>query len=86
MRYLLLLALTGCAQLPGDPTHMSPEQLREYAKDKNASVQCVIVNSPWGRGVITSVNLDKTVLFEGAVTVTNECVVSITNDSRKVKP
>ena len=86
MRYLLLIALTGCAQIPADPSRMSADQIREWVKDRSAGVQCVIVNSPWGKGVITTVNLDKSVVFDGAVTVTNECVVTITNDSRKVRP
>lgn len=89
MRMLLLvavLALAGCNSLPADPAAMSPEQLKEWAKDKNANISCGIVNSPWGRGVGTYVVLDKGTVFNGTVTVDNECKVTISNDSRTVKP
>lgn len=82
MKYLILALLAGCAQLPGNPENMSPEQLREYAKDKSASVQCVIVFSPWGKGVVTSVNLDKSVVATGSVSVNNECLITIVNESK----
>jgi len=62
---------------------MSAEQLKEWAKDKNANIACGIVNSPYGRGVATYVVLDKAVIFNGSVTVDGDCKVSITNDSSK---
>lgn len=87
MKFLIaLLALAGCAQLPADPSKMSPEQIKEWVRDKNASISCGKVNTPYGPTVLTYVTLDKSVIFEGVVTVDAECKVSITNDSRKVKP
>jgi len=79
----LITVLSGCVSLPVDPTKMSAEQLKEWAKDKNANIVCGIVNSPYGRGIATYVVLDKTVIFNGTVTVDGECKVSITNDSSK---
>lgn len=83
---IAVLALAGCANLPADPAQMSPEQLKEWAKDKNANIACGVVNSPYGRGVGTYVVLDKAVIFNGTITVDSECKVTITNDSRVVRP
>lgn len=85
---MLILAATlicsGCAaQLPADPIRMSPEQLKEWVKDKNASVSCGKVNTPYGPTVVTSVNIDKAVIPNGTVTVDGECKVTITNEGKK---
>ncbi len=85
MRYLPLLLLAGCAQLPADPSKMSPEQIKEFVKDKNASVSCGKVNTPYGPTVLIYVTLDKAVIFEGQVSVNPDCQVTITNDNRKTK-
>ena len=83
---LLMLMMAGCANtLPADPTKMSPEQLREMAKDKNANISCGVVNSPYGRGVMTYVVLDKSVVIDGSVTVDNECKVSIISAPKPAK-
>ncbi len=80
-KYLVLsfVALTGCMQLPANPEKMSPEQLREWAKDKNANIACGVVNSPYGRGVGTYVVLDKGIVVNGSVSVDPECKITITN-------
>ncbi len=85
MRSLLsvIALLAGCVSLPADPTKMSAEQLKEWAKDKNANIACGVVNSPYGRGVATYVVLDKAVIFNGTVSVDGECKVTISNDGRK---
>jgi starvation-inducible outer membrane lipoprotein len=80
---LAALSLTACVSLPADPTKMTPEQLREFAKDKNANVTCGVANSPYGRGVMVSVTLDKAVVIDGTVQVDNECKVTITNAVKK---
>ncbi len=81
---VLLAVMTGCGGLiPADPSKMSPEQLKEFAKDKNANVYCVVANTPYGKQVGTAVVLDKAVIPAGTVVVTNDCTVTITND---VKP
>ena len=78
MRMLAILILavafaTGCA------SQMSPEQLKEYAKIKDANVVCIVVNSPWGKQSATYVNLDKAVITSGTVTVEDGCKTVITN-------
>lgn len=84
---LFVLALMGCGtNLPADPTHMSPEQLREWVKDKNVSVSCGTVNSPWGRGIAVNIGVDKGTVFNGTVASDDQCKVTITNDSRNPKP
>lgn len=72
---LLALALAGCAQF--DLSRMTPEQLREYAKMKDASIACVIANSPYGKGTGLYVNLDKAVIPAGSLTVDDACKVTI---------
>jgi len=78
----MLILLMGCMTLPADPAKMSPEQLREWAKDKNANIACGVFLSPYGKGVGTYIVLDKGIVFNGAITVDPECKVTITNDSR----
>jgi len=43
---LALALLAGCAaQVPGDPSRMSPEQLGALARDKNAVISCIVVST-----------------------------------------
>lgn len=83
MRHSLILlaiaTLTGCAALPADPAKMNADQLHEWVKDKNANISCGVFNSPYGRGVMTYVVLDKGIVVDGSVSVDNECKVTITN-------
>lgn len=80
----LFFIVSGCAAtLPANPEKMTADQLREWVKDKNANVSCGVINSPYGRGVMTSVVLDKAVVINGTVSVDSECKVTIQNDSRK---
>ncbi|HAM55180.1 MAG TPA: hypothetical protein DCQ64_07145 [Candidatus Rokubacteria bacterium] len=61
---LLVLALSGCtAGLAG----MSPEQLREAVKVKDANAGCIVLNTPYGRAVSVWMNSDKAVA--GKITV-----------------
>jgi len=70
--------LEGCAsQVPADPTHMTPEQIKELAKDKSASAACTVVNSPWGVGRTIFVQFDKSTAPNGTVTVGADCTVSL---------
>lgn len=83
-KYLLLTLLAlpllgGCMSLPADPSKMSAEQLKEWVKDKNATVGCVIANTPYGRGVGVFVNMDKGIVPNGALSVDSECKISIQN-------
>ncbi len=83
MRYLgLVLLCVGCSvTLPADPTRMTPEQLKAWAADKNANIQCVVANSPYGKGNAVALVLDKGIVVNGTVTVDDACKVTITNGS-----
>lgn len=76
---LSVLLVSGCMQMPANPEKMTPDQLREWAKDKNANIACGVINSPYGRGVGTYVVLDKGIVVNGSVTVDPECKITITN-------
>ena len=81
MRYLLLLiVLAGCTTLPADPAAMSPEQLREWVKDKSASVSCVQARNATGTVAMVAVNMDKSTFVSGSVTVepAADCKATIT--------
>lgn len=81
-KFLLIsiyLSLSACAGIPGNPEKMSPEQLREWAKDKNANIACGIANTPYGKGVATYVVLDKAVIPNGTISVDDQCKITITN-------
>jgi starvation-inducible outer membrane lipoprotein len=74
------MILAGCTTLPADPAKMTPEQLREYAKDRNASVTCVQARNATGTVAMISVSLDKAVLTSGSVVVkpSSDCEATIT--------
>jgi len=86
LTFFLSLALTSCMTIPGNPEKMSAEQLREWARDRNANIACGVVSSPYWRGVSTYVVLDRGVVFNGTVSVDPECKITVTNDSRKTTP
>lgn len=85
MRLLPLLLLVGCANMPADPAKMTAEQLKEWVRDKNANISCGVYNSPYGKGVMTYVVLDKGTIVNGSVSVDNECKVII-QSAPKVVP
>lgn len=77
---LLALLLAGCALTPpADPSKMTPEQINAMAKDRGASASCTTANSPWGVGRTIMVQLDRSVIVDGSITVDAECKVSISN-------
>lgn len=53
------LLLSGCALTAGQ---MTPEQIHEFAKLKDAHVGCTKVGSPYGSGVVLWANADKGVV------------------------
>ena len=77
MKYAIcfLAILTGCAS-PSFPTEA-------LVNDKNATASCAVVNSPWGRGIVIQVILDKAAIVSGSVVVGNDCTVTITAEPRK---
>lgn len=76
---IVFACTSGCTALPYNPADMTAEQLTAAAKDKNASVVCAIGNTPYGRAVIVTVNLDQKVIVQGTVTVDDTCKTTITN-------
>ena len=77
--FIGIFAFAGCASIPANPTEMTPDQLKEWVKDKNANIACGVINSPYGRGIAVYVVLDKAVVVNGMVTVDDACKVTITN-------
>lgn len=74
----LSLELAGCA-LPGFSTQsLSAEQLKASAADKNASAVCATGTGPWGKVNTVYVNVDKSSISNGTVSVDSECKVSVT--------
>jgi hypothetical protein len=78
MKYLpLLFLLSACAGF-GNP-NMSAEQIKAQASAKDSNIACVKATGPWGAATTTFVNVDKGVVANGQVTVTNECAVTFSN-------
>ena len=80
---LSLLLLSGCVS----PLSYSgtPEQLRELAKVKDATVTCVTVGTPYGNGRALFLSLDKGVLPGGSFSVDDACKATITVTSPEKK-
>lgn len=86
MRTLLLLLLTGCsASMPVDPSKMSPEQLHEWAKDKNAYVTCASTKNMSGNITVMSANLDKGTVVAGTMSISPDCTTTITSEPKDPK-
>jgi len=75
---VILLGFGGCATIPGNPSSMSPEQIKEAVKDKSASVGCATVQTPY-KGNALLLNLDAGVLKVGELTVASDCTITIKN-------
>lgn len=68
----------GCVTPIVDYKAMSPEQIKELVRDKSAAANCVVLNTPYGRGVATYLALDRSVLEKGAVlSVDEQCKISL---------
>ncbi len=77
MKALLLLPfLAACAA-------MSPEQIAQTAKDKNAVVACGIGQGPWGRVATVYVDTNR-IADNNSVTVDAECKVSVTGTKAQI--
>jgi starvation-inducible outer membrane lipoprotein len=77
------LLLSACLSIPANPEKMTPEQLREWAKDKNANIACSTASNIYGRGIVSYVVIDKGTLQTSAVSVDGECKITIQNDTTK---
>ncbi len=75
----IALLSAGCLALPANPEKMTPEQIREWTKDKSIAATCTTINSPYGRGIVVHVGMDKGVVAAGSVQVDDQCKVTITN-------
>jgi len=84
MKTLLVLAalLPGCVNLPADPTSMSAEQLKEWAKDKNANISCASKEMLVGHFSVVTVTLDKGLLKDGSLAVDADCKIIITTTGK----
>lgn len=69
------LALAGCGALGGNS--MSPEQMAQAVKDKNAVVGCTSGTGPWGKVGAVYVDTNK-INDNNSVTVTADCTVTVT--------
>lgn len=63
------LALCACTTIPGNPADMTPEQLKAVAIDKNLTGSCVIARNLSGTVAMVWVNLDKSSIKSGSMTV-----------------
>ena len=79
--FLFPLLLMGCASFPASPTSMTPEQLKEWAKDKNAHIVCIVANTPYGKGSTLFVTLDKGVVPNGTIVIDDACKTTISNSA-----
>lgn len=67
---------TGCASTQ----NMSAEQLRAVAADKNFSAVCSNVTGVYGMAKTVYVNVDRTVVVNGGISVDpNTCAITMTN-------
>ena len=77
------LLLTACATLPGDPSKMTAEQIREAVKDKTASIGCGATQTPYKINMLLVV-LDKLSLPPGyTLRVEADCTVTITGGAQE---
>ena len=78
------LLLTGCASMMNPYKDMTAEQISAAVKDKNLTAWCIVLNTPYGRGITSILNLDKKVLPSGsAVSIDEQCKVSVTTGGAK---
>ena len=76
---VLIVLLAGCTTLPVQIDKMTPEQIKEYAKIKDANIMCIIANTPYGQVRTLFVNVDRGVIPGGMVDVDDQCRAKITN-------
>ncbi len=81
------LGLGGCAGqfgsgIGGTNSAMTPEQVKAWVADKNASAVCLQIIAPTGNVKFVAVNLDKGTVPNGVVTVDpNSCAVAMSNET-----
>ena len=75
--------LSGCSMLPLNIEKMSAEQIREFAKIKDANIMCIKMNTPYGNATGVYLNVDKGVVPNGTVSVDDSCKATVTNATPK---
>jgi tRNA A37 threonylcarbamoyladenosine synthetase subunit TsaC/SUA5/YrdC len=78
---LAVLFLAACANLAGDPSKMSADQLKASAKDKNASVACWNGKTAAGNVTTVYVNSDQAPKLGSVVTIEADCKTTVTTTS-----
>ena len=80
---VLSTTLTGCAGMMNPYVDLSPEQISAAVKDKNLTAWCLVLNSPYGRGITSILNLDKAVLPAGSsISVDEQCKIFVTTGGK----
>lgn len=78
---IALLLVAGCSTtLPADPAGMSPEQLREIAKDRSAVLSCVSTRSLAVDITAVYVVIDRSVISSGSIDVGNDCRIQVVSE------
>jgi hypothetical protein len=84
---LLCLLLAGCATPGGiDMNHLDAAQLKALVADKNFSALCTNVAGVGGTGKVVYVNVDRTVVTNGAIMVNPDCSITMSNAPNPPKP
>lgn len=66
------LLTAGCVTPIVDYKAMSPEQIKELVRDKAMAGNCIVLNTPYGRGVTTNIAIDKSVVAQGGTFAVDE--------------
>lgn len=86
-RKALFTAIIASLGIAGCATTMSPEQMAQNAKDKNAVIACVTGTGPWGKATTVYVDTNKLADNQG-VSVEGDCKITATSSKSPavVKP
>lgn len=77
---LVVVLLAGCANTGGvDMSKLDAAQLKAMVADKNFTAICTNIAGTGGAGKFVYVNIDKTVVTNGAISVTPDCTVTMSN-------
>lgn len=72
----LLLLLGGCVTPIVDYGKLDAKQIEAMVKDKTMVGNCVVLNTPYGRGVSTYFAMDKSTVDKGGTfTVDEQCKI-----------
>lgn len=78
MLLVLCMLLAGCASM--NTPKLDPAQLQAVQQQDFAAV-CATVSGAWGQGKLVYAKVDKSVIINGDVTVTADCVLTMSNTS-----